>query len=132
MKESRGDLHGEPKNQAWMSHGMADPHDPRQLRGRNYHTFPSVYHQTNTPGFPGWFVWPFSLLALLNVVFAIALFNWKKWGFIGFCVTSILALAMNLYAGVGYRQSEIGLLGVATLYAVLQIGEERKGWSQLE
>jgi hypothetical protein len=86
----------------------------------------------NIPGFPGWVVWPISLLALLNVVFAVALFNWKKWGFIGFCATSILALALNLYAGIGVGQSLLGLLGIVILYAVLQIGGEKKGWTHLE
>src|SRR5688500_20341036 len=40
------------------------------------------------PGFPEWVVWPIVLLAVLNVVFAVALFKWKKWGFLGCCFSS--------------------------------------------
>lgn len=84
------------------------------------------------PGFPAWVLWPISLLAVLNLLFAVALFYWKKWGFIGFCVTSILALALNLYAGIGVGRSALGLVGIAILYAVLQIGGDKRAWSQLE
>ncbi len=88
--------------------------------------------QQAIPGFPTWIVWPIALLAILNVVFAIALFNWKKWGFFGFLVNSLIAFGLNLYAGIGVPQAVLGLVGIAFLYGVLQIGGERKGWTQLE
>jgi len=84
------------------------------------------------PGFPTWVVWPIALMAILNVVFAVALFNWKKWGFFGFCGTATIAFALNIYSGVGIGQSIVGLAGVAILFLVLQIGGERKGWVQLD
>jgi hypothetical protein len=73
-----------------------------------------------------------SAVSFVNVVFAIALFQWKRWGFYGFVATSLLALVINLAAGLGVVRSLIGLLGVAILYGVLQIGGARKGWTQLE
>lgn len=88
--------------------------------------------QRVTPNFPAWVVWPVALLSVLNVVFAIALFNWKKWGFSGFLGTSLVAFGLNLYAGIGIPQAVVGLLGVAILYGVLRIGGEKNGWSQLE
>lgn len=78
--------------------------------------------------------WVFSLLivmSLCNLACTIALFNWKKWGFWGFCATSVIALAINLSIGLGVASSLSGLLGVILLYGVLQIGKEKKGWSQL-
>ena len=57
---------------------------------------------------------------------------WKKWGFYGFCGSAAAALVVNLSIGVGPAQSFMGLIGVGLLYAVLQIGGENKGWTQLD
>jgi len=84
------------------------------------------------PNMPGW---AFSVLivgSLFNLVCAIALFQWKKWGFWGFCATSVVALVVNLSIGLGIGPSLAGLVGVLLLYGVLHIGEENKGWPQLE
>jgi hypothetical protein len=87
-------------------------------------------------GLPNAPAWAFPALAVLgiiaNVVFAIALFQWKKWGFLGFVGTSILAFVINLILGLNIVQVLFGLLGVLVLYGVLQIGEDKKGWTQLE
>jgi hypothetical protein len=77
-------------------------------------------------------VWPITLSAVLNVAFAIALFNWKKWGFFGFLVTSVAAFAQNIYLGIGIPNVVLGLMGIAIFYGVLQIGGQKSGWSQLE
>lgn len=88
--------------------------------------------QETIPGFPVWVSWVMAAGALLNIVFAVALLKWRKWGFFGFCAISAVAFMLNLYAGLGIGQSIFGLLGLAILYAVLQIGGEEKGWDQLE
>jgi hypothetical protein len=88
--------------------------------------------QQTIPNFPAWVVWPIALLAVLNVVFAIALFNWKKWGFFGFLGTSLAAFGLNIYAGIGIPQAVFGLVSIAILYGVLQIGGQKSGWSQLD
>jgi hypothetical protein len=99
------------------------------------------------PDFPAWVVWPAFVLVLLNVVFAIALLNWKKWGFFGLLGASVGALALNLYllsqldleraipqaaAGVVAVSAVGSLLGVLILFALLRVGGEMSGWSQLE
>jgi hypothetical protein len=43
-----------------------------------------------------------------------------------------LAIIINLALGLGIFQSAVGLIGIAVLYGVLQIGKENKGWPQLE
>ena len=48
------------------------------------------------------------------------------------CFISIVALVLNLYAGVGMGQSIVGLIGVAILFGVLHIGGDKKAWPQLE
>jgi len=63
-------------------------------------------------------------LCIANVVFAVMLFKWKKFGFWGFTGTSIIALVINLNVGLGVGQSLGGLIGVALLYGILQIKKD--------
>ena len=88
--------------------------------------------QQALPGIPAWALIVLGVVAVFNLVCAIALFNWKKWGFWGFIFSSLAALVINLNIGLGVAQSLFGLIGVAVLYGVLQIGKENKGWPQLE
>ncbi len=85
------------------------------------------------PDAPGWAFPVLIVFAIFNLVCAIALFKWKKWGFWGFCVSSIVALVVNLSIGLGIGTSAGGLIGVALLYGILHIGKENnKGWPQLD
>lgn len=80
-------------------------------------------------------VWALPILAvssLLGVVFAIALFRWKKWGFWGFVAVASFNFILNLILGLGIVASLPGLLGIALLYGVLHIGATNAGWPQLE
>ncbi|PAX52567.1 hypothetical protein [Brunnivagina elsteri] len=71
-------------------------------------------------------------LSAFSIACAIALFKWKKWGFYGFLCVSVTAFVVNLSIGISLFQSLLGFVGVALLYGVLNIGEENKGWTQLE
>ena len=84
------------------------------------------------PGAPSWTMPALGLLSILNLVCAVGLWRWKKWGFAGFCFTSAIAFVINLSIGTGIGPSLMGLLGLAILFGVLQIGKENKGWPQLE
>jgi len=84
------------------------------------------------PTAPSWTFPVLAVLCVFNLICSIALFKWQKWGFWGFLATSVVALFVNFALGIGIAQSLLGLLGVALLYAVLQIGKENKGWPQLE
>ena len=84
------------------------------------------------PSAPPWLFVLMAFLNLFNLVFAIALFRWKKWGFWGFCGTTAIALVLNILLGMGIWATLNGVLGVIILYAILQIGTNNKGWSQLE
>lgn len=72
------------------------------------------------------------VLSLANVACAIGLFQWKKWGFWGFCATSVISLLINLQIGLGIAQSVGGLLAILILYWVLNMGDDNKGWPQLD
>ena len=86
----------------------------------------------NLPGIPSWALVVLGIFAVFNLVCAIALFRWKKWGFWGFIASSIVALFVNLSIGLGISQSLLGLVGIALIFGVLHIGKENKGWPQLD
>ncbi|MCB0632206.1 MAG: hypothetical protein R2824_27380 [Saprospiraceae bacterium] len=74
------------------------------------------------------------LVGILNIIFAVMLFQWKKVGFYGFIGTSVLAFILNIMMGLGMMQSISGLIGIGILYAILQINAKngRTAWDSLE
>ena len=79
--------------------------------------------------------WVYPVLAAgtsFNLICAIAIFRWRKWGFWGFTATAVVAFVVNLLTGIGVVMAVQGLIGVAILFGVLQIGRENKAWPQLE
>jgi hypothetical protein len=85
-----------------------------------------------SPNMPGWAFPVLIVLGIFNLVCAVALFKWKKWGFWGFVASAAVAFCLNLYVGVQIGFAIFGLLGVAILYGVLQLGKEKKAWPQLD
>lgn len=71
------------------------------------------------------------ICALVNVVCAIALLRWKRWGFYGFIATTAVAMITNLSIGLSITTSIIGLVSIALLYLVLNIGGANKAWPHL-
>ena len=73
------------------------------------------------------------LIGLANVVFSMALFKWKLWGFYGFIVSSLASFIINLLIGIDVIQSVMGLIGIAFLYGVLQIKKNNiSAWNFME
>lgn len=85
----------------------------------------------NVPNMPEWAFPVLIVMGIFNLVCAVALFRWKKWGFWGFVASAVVTFFLNLRIGLGLGSALFGLLGVAILYGVLHIGNENKGWSQL-
>lgn len=88
--------------------------------------------QKSLPNMPDWAFPVLMLFGIFNLVCAIALFRWRMWGFWGFVVSACVIVIVNLLIGLHPVQAASGLIGVAILYGVLQIGRENKGWSQLK
>ena len=84
------------------------------------------------PLFSTWVYGVMSLVGLLNVISAVAILRWKKWGFWLFANTSFITVWLNYTMGMSFATSIVGLVGVAILYGVLHIGGDKKGWTQLE
>lgn len=72
------------------------------------------------------------ILGIFNVVCSLALWNWKKWGFYGFIASSVAAFIINVSSGQNIVSSLLGLIGIAILYGILNIGGEKQAWSRLE
>jgi hypothetical protein len=73
------------------------------------------------------------VLGIFNVLFSVMLFQWRKIAFWGFVVTSLCSFLFNLVNGLGIGQSLGGLLGVAVLYAVLQMKKDNvSAWENLK
>lgn len=85
--------------------------------------------QEQVPAFEAWMATPIAVLAVLNVLLALALFYWRKWAFYAFIVNNLLLFGLNVYAGIGVVEAFTGLAGIAILYGVLQLGGDRSGWA---
>ena len=94
--------------------------------------FGSEWLRRNGAGTPNWAFWCLAVGGFVNVLCAVALLRWKKWGFWGFVVSAVAIFIVNLSIGLGPASGLGGAFGVALLYGVLQIGNENKGWPQLE
>jgi len=72
------------------------------------------------------------IIGIVNIIFSVLLFQWKKIAFWGFIITSIGASIINFSLGFGI-QSLFGLVGIAILYAVLQIKKDDvSAWENLD
>lgn len=71
------------------------------------------------PSVPAWAVYIFTSLGALNLVCVCFLFLWKKWAFFALCVSAAIALAVNLYVGVG-AFAFLGLAGAVISYILLR------------
>lgn len=89
---------------------------------------------------PPWYFPMAAALYAMNIIFAVGLFRWKRWGFAGFVFTAFMGSILNLAGGIvgGQPLGTVllqvvgGLVSVGLLYAVLQMGTTNKGWHQLE
>ncbi len=83
------------------------------------------------PNLPDWAHSASMVFGLVNLVCAIALFRWKKWGFWSIVIATIMMTGVNFYVGIETGPAVGGLVGVAILYGALHIGKDNKGWTQL-
>lgn len=85
------------------------------------------------PTLPQWYTYVFGIFAVLNVLFAVALFKWKKWGFYGFCLFAVLSSIINVYLQViGILPAVlVPIISILILFWALNVGKENKAWSRL-
>lgn len=78
----------------------------------------SLYYVVTTSGFsetslivPAWTIPTLVFIGLLNIGFAIAIWNWNKIGVYGFWVNAVAAAAINISLGLTIFQAVFGFLG---------------------
>ena|SRR3989344_3527910 len=68
-----------------------------------------------------WAIYTLGILAVLNFIFTIFLFMWKKWAFFAFCGSAVVALIINLIIGTNIIFSILSLIiGIGILYLILR------------
>jgi hypothetical protein len=94
--------------------------------------FNTALLKTAYPNAPAWCFTALALLGVVHIVCAVGLLMWKKWGFYGIAALSVVGVGINVMIGLNIGFALLGLVGVAILYGVLNIGDTDKGWPQLE
>jgi hypothetical protein len=84
-------------------------------------------------GSPTWAIPVLVLLLIFEIVCTLALFSWKKWGFWGFCAVNVIGIVVDIGLGISIVWPLVAVLvNIAVLYGVLNIGQDNKGWPQLD
>lgn len=74
-----------------------------------------------------------AIIGIVNVICVILLLRWKKIGFYGFAITSIITIIINLNIGISPIRASLGLAGFLVLYGILQIKQDGiSAWSYLK
>ena len=73
----------------------------------------------SVPALPEWAIPALGVLGLANAAFAIAILRWKRWGAIGFALSSLAVFAIN-WIGLGPLYAALGLAGIAFLAILVQ------------
>lgn len=74
-----------------------------------------------------------AVLGIFNVAFAVMLLRWRKIGFWGFALTTLIAFVINMSMGIDITQSVAGLISVGILYGILQFKKrEASAWAHLD
>ena len=61
----------------------------------------------------------FAIISFFNVSFTVALFRWDKWGFYGFCGSTVVTFIINLILGAGLT-SVLGFVSIFILYIAMK------------
>ena len=88
---------------------------------------------TSPKGVPEWAMPALVTLLVFEIICAVALFLWKKWGFWGFCLVNVIGFFIDSGLGVNllWPTTQI-VLKIVLLIVVLNIGKEDKAWPQLD
>jgi hypothetical protein len=82
---------------------------------------------------PAWLIVLEVFFAIFNIVCAWALLGWKKWGFWGLCGSNAAGFVVLVIMGELVIVAVINvIISTGILLWALNIGDENKGWPQLE
>lgn len=67
-----------------------------------------------------WIIPVLGFLSLVNIVFAIGIWNWKKWGIYGVYIVALIAFVINISLGVSVVRSLFGLALPVVLFFLIR------------
>lgn len=74
----------------------------------------------------------FLAMGVANLICVAAIFFWRKWGFWGYVVMSVVGFLVQLQFIIRFGFNDmLGFVWVALLYVALQLGGENRGWLRL-
>jgi len=79
------------------------------------------------PRMPHSSMYSMGLFSLAQFVFAIAIFNWKKWGLYGFIILSSMTFILNVAWGIPFLYLISTIIGYVIMYFLL-----RPAWKYFE
>ena len=67
--------------------------------------------------------WAFTLLAIVvaNVVFLVAIWNWRRWGLFGLIFSTTLLFSTHVAQGQSLRNATLGIVGLALVIVVASL-----------
>lgn len=105
----------EKKRGFWLTAFLVLMFIANPLTSIMYLTNPEIY-VTLIPGMTVGLIYTMGVMALMNVVFAVGIWTWKKWGVFGFYGSAAIAFGINIIAGLGVLASSLGLIGVLIIF----------------
>lgn len=69
---------------------------------------------------PGWIVFCLGLIAVLNFVLLLYIWQWKMWAFQASVASTVLVFILNLVGGTAFWAALLGFLGVIILYLFMR------------
>jgi hypothetical protein len=88
--------------------------------------------QTLSQPLPTWYLPLSAVVAAFIVIFALALLKWKAWGFWGLVAMEGISVIASIAAWGEYFTILSGVVNVAILVMLLNIGGRNKAWNLLE
>lgn len=86
------------------------------------------------PNVSSWYAYGLGIIALATILCVYGIFKWSIWGFWGYCLFKIIELYLKLTFSVEKNIAVIVISQIALvliLFALLNIGGEKKAWKQL-
>ena len=91
-----------------------------------YYLFSGEALRQAVPSIPTWALLMLAIGGIANFIFALGVWQWKKWGVYGFAGTSLIVFVINLIV-IGLGPALFGLVGLGLLVFLL-----RDHWSHMD
>jgi len=85
------------------------------LTAFTYFSNPEIIIQTY-PKITAGLLYFMGVMAIVNVILAVGIWMWKKWGVFGFYGVVTMAFVINLYVGLGIANSLMGVVGAVLIF----------------